>query len=203
MATFISLHIKSDNRAHVAKLIQELSDVNHMTYGSYPTELDENILLDENANPNFIAIGDVENGWISVQLNSFKKLHDWTQKISKELNTSVVQVIGQTASDAYYFLMYDKGTLRREIEIYYGELDNIIDKGEKFAFEKSSLVPLNDDDYENLFNRDTLEQYCKELGFDLFNDVQPEFYYILKNKKLHKTLSEILASKKKPWWKFW
>lgn len=132
-------------------------------------------MLDENANPNFIAISDVQNDWISVQLNSFKKLHDWAKKISKELNTIVVQVVGQTASDAYYFLMYDKGNLRREIEIYYGELDNIIDKGEKFPFEKSSLVPLNDDDYENLFDRDTLEQYCKELGFDLFSDVHQTF----------------------------
>lgn len=35
-----------------------------MTYGSYPNELDENILLDENANPNFIAISDVQNDWI-------------------------------------------------------------------------------------------------------------------------------------------
>ena len=92
-----------------------------------------------------------------------------------------------------------------EIEIYHGDFDNIIDKGEKFSFEKPSLIPACDEDYENLFDRDTLEQYCKEFGFDLFYDEPPDYYYILKNQKLGKTINEYAASykKTKPWWKFW
>jgi hypothetical protein len=64
---------------------------------------------------------------------------------------------------------------------------------------------VRDEDYENLFDRESLEQYCKELGFDLFYDNQPEFYYILKNQKLGKTINDFAASgsKIKPWWKFW
>lgn len=205
MATFISLHIKSDNRIQIAKVLQELSGINQVTQGPYPKELNENILLDENANPTYIAIGNVQNGWTTVQINSFKKLHNWTEKISKELDTAVIQIMGQTVSDVYYFLMYDKGTMRREIEIYHGDFDNITDKGDKFSFEKSSLVPANDEDYKNLFDRDTLEQYCKEFAFDLFYDEPPEYYYILRNQKLGKTLNEYATSFKKtrPWWKFW
>ena len=205
MATFTSLHIQSDNRAHIAKILQELSDINEMTHGSYPKELDENLLFDENADPSYMAIGNVQNGWTTVQINSFKKLHKWAAKISKELNTSVIQIIGQTTSDVYYFLMYDKGNLRREIEIYHGDFDNAIDIGEKFSFEKPSLIPQSDEDYQNLFDRDSLEQYCKKFGFDLFYDVQPDFYLILRNRKIGKTLKEYAASysKTKPWWKFW
>jgi len=205
MATFISLQIKSDNRAHIAKLLQELSDINEMTHGSYPKELDENLLLDENADPSYITIGNVQNGWTTIQINSFKKLHKWVEKISKELSTSVIQIMGQTASDVYYFLMYDKGILRREIEIYRGDFDNTIDIGEKFSFEKPPLIPQSDEDYQNLFDRDSLEQYCKEFGFDLFYDVQPDFYFILRNRKIGKTLKKYATSysKTKPWWKFW
>src|SRR5882724_9446269 len=136
MATFISFHIKTENRFHIAKCLQELSGATEMTHGIYPKELDNSILLDDKADPTFIAIGNVQNGWTSVQLNSFKKLHNWAEKISKELDTTFIHIIGQTGSDVYYFLMYDKGVLLREIEIYYGDFDNTTDKGEKFSFEK-------------------------------------------------------------------
>lgn len=53
MGTFLSLHIKSSNQSHVSKLLQELSDADEMTLGRYPKELDENILMDENADPTF------------------------------------------------------------------------------------------------------------------------------------------------------
>ena len=176
-----------------------------MTTGEYPKELDENILLDDKAYPTYMAIGNVQNGWTTVQINSFKKLHDWTRKISKELDTTGIQIMGQTASEVYYFLIYEKGNMRREIEIYHGDFDNIIDEGTKFPFEKPSLVPINDEDYEDLFDNDTLEQYCKEFGFDLFYDEPPEYYYILRNQKIGRTISDYVSShkKEKPWWKLW
>ena len=185
--------------------MQELSSVDEMTSGIYPKELDHNILLSDKTDPTFIAIGNTQNGWTSVQLNSFKKLHNWAQKISKELNTTFIHIIGQTASDVYYFLVYERGLLRREIEIYYGDLDNTTDKGEKFSFEKPSLIPASDEDYENIFDRDTLEQYCKAFGFDLFYQDEYDSYYILRKKVLGKTIREYAASynKPKPWWRFW
>jgi hypothetical protein len=205
MSTFISFHIKSDNRVHIAKLLKELSHVDEMTCGTYPTALDDNILLSDQADPTFMAVGDTHNGWTSVQLNSFKKLHNWAEKISKELDTIFIHIIGQTASDVYYFLMYDKGFLRREIEIYYGDLENTTDKGEKFSFEKPCLIPQSDDDYKNIFDRETLEQYCQEFGFDLFFEDEFDSYYILRSKRLGKTIREYAASysNPKPWWRFW
>lgn len=205
MSTFISFHIKSENRIHIVKILQELGHIDEMTHGAYPNELDNNILIGEQADPAYMAVGNTQNGWTTVHLNSFKKLHTWAKKISKELDTSFIQISGQTTSDVYYFLLYEKGVLRREIEIYHGDFDHIIDKGEKFSFEASSLVPVNDDDYKNLFDRDTLERYCKEFGFDLFSEAEPEFYFILKAKKLGRTIKEYADQylNPKPWWKFW
>ena len=186
------------------KLLQELSCADQLITGPYPKELNDNILLGEYANPTFLAISDVQNGWITVQINSFQKLYDWAEIISKELNTSFIQIIGQTVSDVYYFLLYENGVLRREIEIYHGELDNITDKGEKFPFEKPSLVPINEGDYKDIFDRDTLEFYCKEFGFDLFEYPEPDLYFILKKKNLGTTIKKyVLANQPKPWWKFW
>lgn len=205
MATFISLHIKSGNRIRITELLQELSEIIEIAQGPYPKELNSNILLDDASGPTFMAVGHTDNGWTAVHLNSFKKLHDWAEAIAKALNTTVIQIIGQTVSDVYYFLMYEKGLLRREIEVYHGDMENLTDRGEKFRFERTSLVPVSDEDYENLFDRDTLEAYCKEIGFDLFSEVEPEFYYILRRPELGKTIKEYAATftPKKPWWKFW
>jgi hypothetical protein len=113
MGAFISLHIKSDNRIHIAKLLQELSDINQMTHGTYPTGLYENILFDDKADPTYMTIGNVQNCWTTVQINSFKKLHNWVETLSKELDTAAIQIMGQTVSDVYYFLMYDRCLSKR------------------------------------------------------------------------------------------
>ncbi|MFL9483385.1 hypothetical protein ACI6Q2_11455 [Chitinophagaceae bacterium LWZ2-11] len=204
MSTFISFHIKSDDRNEIANLLQELSGVEQITEDvSYPNDLFRNILMVENADPSFLAVGNVENGWTTVYLNSFKKLNNWAQKISQRLDTTFIHVIGQNTSDVYYFLVYESGELKREIEVYHGDLENVIDKGDRLWFEKESLVPLHEEDYDNLFDIDTIEQYCKEFGFQLFPEVQPKCYLILRKKHLGMTMERCIASYKKPWWKFW
>lgn len=205
MATFISLHIKSENRVQIAQLLQELSNIAEVYQGIYPKELDSSILLGDNTDPTFMAVGNVQNGWTTIHLNSFKKLHSWIETISKRLDTSVINIMGQSTSDIYYFLLYERGVLRREIEIYYGDLNNAIDKGEHFSFEKPSLIPVDDEDYENIFDMDSIERYCKEFGFDLFSEHEPDFYIILKHRKIGKTVRNYVSSHltKKPWWKFW
>lgn len=204
MATFLSLHIKSDKQGHILKILQNLSDADEMIYDSYPKELDDNIVLNENEYPSYLAISNSENGWTHVHINSFKKLYDWCERISNELNTSCIQVMGQTVTDAYYFLMYENGVFRREIDIYHGDLDNIIDKGEKFAFEKDSLIG-SGEDFENVFDRDMLEFYCKELGFNLVDNNSNSLYFIMKKIKAGKTINDFINSytRSKPWWKFW
>lgn len=205
MATFLSLHIKSDNRMHVAKILQELSNVNQMTYGDLSDKYGKNLLFDENADPNYMLISDVQNNWINVHINSFKKLHKWVEVISKELDTSVIQIMGQTVSDVYYFLMYTKGVLVREIEVYHGDFENMVDVGERFNFQKTSFIPLNDEDWTDLFDRETLEKYCKELGFDLFHENNQEPFFILEKTKIGKIFKKNLFVNEgiKPWWKFW
>ena len=192
MATFIQLHIKSCDRLQVAQRLKALANIAEISEERYPTDFTDRILQNSkgDADPTFILIGTVKDGWIRIQLNSFKKMHTWAEKISREIQTTVVQIMGQTASDVYYFLMYEQGNLRREIEVYHGDAENAIDIGAKFAFEKQFIIPTSEEDFVNLFDRDTLEAYCNELGFDPFTDAGPEKYYILKKQQ-------------KPWWRPW
>ena len=203
MGTFLSIHIKSNNQSQITKLLQELSDADDMTNGLYPKDFYENIIPNENAAPTYLVVSNAENGWIHVDINSFKKLHKWLEQISKELNTSVIQILGQTVSDAYYFLMYENGVLRREIDIYHGDFEITTDIGEKFSFEKKSLIPENEEDYDNLFDIDSIAEYCSALGFDLFHDRSQESFFVLRKETSHKTLKQITSLSNKPWWKFW
>lgn len=99
--------------------------------------------------------------------------------------------------------MYDKGQVRREIDIYHGNFDITIDKGEKFSFESTSLIPENEEDYKSLFDIDTMGTYCKALGFDLFQDNHGQTFVILTKKSSILTLKQSIIKSKKPWWKFW
>jgi hypothetical protein len=206
MATFISIHIKSDDKDKVIDILKKLSNISELTKAHNLQELDSVIIIGENSDPTYLAITGVKKGWITVHVNSFKKMHLWLKTISQDLNTIAINIAAQTTSDVYYFLMYDNGSLRREIEIYYGDLENAIDRGDKFAFENKTLVPEDDDDYENLFDLDTLNEYCIELGFALFDEEVDNYeafeeYLILKSKRIGKTITDLI--KGKPWWKFW
>ena len=165
MGTFLSFHIKTKDRDNLINLLKELSRTKEKGLEIFPEYMYDNMLLNENADPNILAITSTNNGWISVHHNAFEKLHQWGEFISKMLNTTFIQIIGQTTSDAYCFLMYESGNIRREIEVVNGEV--LLDKGEKFSFEKE---PLLTDDFEaadNFFDIHTLEEYCKEFDLDL------------------------------------
>lgn len=177
-----------------------------MFNGTAPPEFHNSILMDENALPSFMLVENVNNGWTGVKLNSFNRLHPWMEQISRELDTTAIHIIGQTVSDVYYFQVYEKGVLRRNIEIYHGDYDQSIDEGNKFPFEKASLIP-QDDDWENFdaFDIDTIQAYCKQFGFDIFNESEPGHYIILKKKDIGDTIQKYMrrGARSKPWWKFW
>ena len=210
MSTFICLQIQSENRAQIADILQKLSGATEITTGPYPSEHYDNTLIGENDGPSFICVGGTRNGWTLVELNSFNKLHTWVAHLSKELNSTVIQLIAQTTSDVYYFLAYEKGVFRREIEVYHGDYDQTIDKGAKYPFENPNLVPQEDDDEDfEPFDIDTLEAYCRQFGFELMEDDREKQYIILKKKIIGYTIKDSMKYRRrpvgngKPWWKFW
>jgi hypothetical protein len=211
MSTFLSFHIKTKaERENLTQLLKELSGIKGRTEGVYPEYMYENISLDENADPGMLAIAESKNGWINIYHNSFQKLHQWGAFISKILNTSFIQIAGQTSSEAYYFLLYEKGALRREIEIMSMDAEVINDKGEKFPFEKEVFFA---DDSEDFFDMSSLEEYCTLFGLDI--NSEPAGHYIILSKTIPETVKEVKdkpsddkpvvgqTSIKKPWWKPW
>ncbi len=205
MSTFLSLHIKSSDQHKVIELLKELSGTQLINNGAYPKDFDDNMLVDENADPSYLLVHEPANGWIYVDINSFKTLYDYCEKISATLNTQVIQIMGQTNSDAYYFSSYDQGVLKREINVFHGDYDLTVDKGSKFHFEKD-LIPADEDDYEDIFDMDALEIYCREFGFELLYDPSASSNYsILRKKNSGATVKEYVAkyTTSKPWWKFW
>lgn len=185
--------------------LQTLTGIPNVSTGPYPKDHYHSFLMSENTDPTYLIIGDIQNGWTPVYHNSFKLLNNWLATISKEFNTTALQIIWQTTSDVYHFLVYEKGIKRREIYFYSGDIESAIDFGQKFKFEKSQVVPTINQFDEVAFDRDTIERYCKELGFDLFRESEPEYYYILKKKQIGKTITQYAKDNKtnKAWWKFW
>lgn len=204
MGSVASIHVKAENQSAILKLIQQLSDANEMTYENYPTEAD-NYIVGDGKKPTIVAVSEVKNGWINIFSNYFGKMENWLEALSRESGAMAIQVLWQTVSDVYYFTIYDKGKLRRRIEVYYGDLDSVVDLGEKFIFEKEFLVLQNDEDYENIFGRDDIEEYCRNLGIELFAKNGQAKFYIFRRKKIGLTLSRWLEKKvtQKPWWQFW
>lgn len=205
MGTFLNLYVKHDDPAEIATLLQELSGNYELSRGAYPENYHEFILTFQHANPTYVIIGNTQNGWTDVSLNSFKKLEDWAENLSARLETAVVQVMGQTASDWYYLLMFEKGELRREIEVARDEPEDCVSIGETFPFE-TSVLPVNENEAsEVLFDIDHLEEFGKALGFDIrYNAPAGEQYYLLKHPDIaagDKGPVGIVA--RKPWWKFW
>lgn len=196
MSTFLHFHIKGSNTEALVSIIKTFSDFSLTEQTHFPDDISDNYLTSEDDDPTYLVIGESKDGWTTVYHNSFKKLNHWGQEISKTLGTTFIQIIGQTTSDAYYFSLFEKGDLLREIEVLSSEGEILIDNGEKFSFEKPVLLTDDFEDPDNFFDMDTLEMYCKNFGLDIlgmFEEPQPGNYLVLKRNK-----SEV----KKSWWKF-
>jgi len=200
MGTFLSFHIKTKDRDNLIHLLKVLSGTKEKVTDTFPEYMYDSISLNENSDPSILAITLNKDGWISVHHNTFQKLHHWGEFISKTLNTTFIQIIGQTTSDAYYFLLYEGGNIRREIEVMNSEVS--LDKGQKFSFEKEPLLNDNFEDPENSFDIDSLEEYCKEFDLDLnFECDQYTILTITTNEPANE--DEDKDANKKAWWKLW
>ena len=179
MGSFLSFHVKNNDKNNLALLLKELSCTNVISENTFPDYLYDDESSFSASEPSVLAIIQKVNGWISVYHNTFEKLSHWGAFISKTLNTTFIQIIGQTTSDYYYFAMFEKGELRREIETNSMDCEVLCDKGEKFTFEKEPLLIF--DDPGHFFDMDTLEDYCRH--FDLDITLESSDQYLILSKK--------------------
>lgn len=202
MSTFISFYVKSRKREELLNILKRFSSYKIATQSEFPTEI-QDILSSEESHATCLVIVESGSEWTTVYSNSFKRLRNWGEIISQELDTTFIQTMGQTTSDVYYFLMYEKGKLIREIEVFSGEGEVQIDKGEKFSFEKAPLLSDDSDDSDNFFDMDTLQHYCSQFGLDISKMFEePQGDYIVLKRMIDNSKSES-ATDKKHWWKIW
>ena len=167
MGTFLSFHVKTNDRENLIRILQERSNLIFEQSNEFPGNILDNPIYDMDCTPDFLAVNQPLSGWASILHNGFAKLHEWGIFISAILGTSFIQIIAQENSDYYYFLYYSKGKLLRELEVDSMQLEIITDSGEKFSFEKNPVITEYFEDENNFFNTDTLESYCKEFGLDI------------------------------------
>jgi hypothetical protein len=167
MSTFLSFHVKTSDRQNLCVLLKELSGLAQKGSGPLTGDYYERISYSSDARPDLLLVSKPENGWIHVLYNNFGKLHFWGEFISLSMHTTFIQLMGQTASDAYYFLQYINGALRREIDVLACDGLILTDTGDKYPFEQDPLLPDMSGESGISFDFETLERYCSHAGLDV------------------------------------
>lgn len=211
MGTWTRIYIKN-NFDDVDLKLKEITEIREVSHGKFPEDFHNSYLMDEKAYPNYLVYGEQCTGWITVIHNSLSNLNDWTERISKELNCTLVVTIGQTTVDYYYYCHYNLGIKIREVLVCYGDIITPINFGEPYPFEDNQpgkkVNYTGEDEY--IFDFDTMEKYCQYLGFEPQSENWEEVNWtILKEKGKHKQASikdsqkKLAVENKNPWWKFW
>jgi hypothetical protein len=208
MGTWTSLYVNTSDAEAVAGKIQSLSGIKKISTGKYPNDLQSRQLMSKEGTPDFLAIGHVQPGWVTVDHNSFAQLADWGTALSKELNCRVIVIIMQTTSDYYYFALYEEGKKLREIEVCYSTDFDEVDSGDKFSFEdkKAGLPSKYGDSGAYLFDFDAVEKYCAHFGLNIQAQNEEASWITLREDSGKMTVKEYVNKNllnKKPWWQFW
>lgn len=198
MAIWTALYINHSDLDKVTLQIKDFAGIIGVEKGSYPTDFYNSYLLKITI-PNYLAVGQTQNDWITVRFNSFSKLEDWGISISNSFSCKAIVTMAQSVNNSYYFALYDKGNKLREIEVGEDEQKNI-DFGKHFDFEYNNEV------YDS-FDFEGIENYCEKFGLTIQTDYDNVEWTILKGEqnqpKISDYINSLIQQQKKPWWKFW
>lgn len=204
MSTWIKFYIKTNDYQGVIDQLKSFISVETQSISKFPLDHHGSFLIDGTL-PNYLVIGTTEPEWITVIYNSSSKLEVWGTDLSKKFETIVIVTMAQSVDSYYYFALYEKGELMRELEYCYSDDMEPTNFGNKFSFEREE--PGEKVEYEGeisyLFGFENIEEYCKHFGLTIQVDYDKFVWTILKGKSSGKTLDELLNDFKKPWWKFW
>lgn len=179
MELLLHFHVNTTNREKLAYLLQQYSGISPISTRGLIQDIADFVLADIEAEPDYYVINQSAPHWQNVEFNSLIKLHRLGAFLSKNLNTVFIQTSYWKVKEYTYFLVYDKGRLRREIESTHDHLIPNINLGVPFEFEH----PDNEVKTETvqMFDLDSLADYSKHLGIDLSNLFCDSSSIILKN----------------------
>lgn len=207
MATWTAFYIKTTDEAGFKEKLIALTGISTASEGRFPTDFHSSYLIDQ-VSPSYLVFTSTQPGWVTIVYNSAHKLTDWCIEISRQFSTLVIVTLAQNTSDYYYFALYDKGEMKRELEYCYSEDYIPTNFGKKFDFEAEE--PGEEIEYNGdstyLFDFDSIERYCSQFGLTIQCEYQDFEWTILKGKSTGKTVAQAvkeLHGLRKPWWKFW
>lgn len=172
MEFIFNFHLKTQKDDLLLALVQQCSGIRTARRVKYADDLQDNILVDRQAYPDYLSIGRNSAEWLTVECNSFKKLHDWGALLSKELETLFLQTVYSSVNEYSYLLAYEHGLLVREIEATNSSETPLINEGKPFGFEKESV---------RMFDLDSLMDFCTYLGIDTINGQSATYFTVLKD----------------------
>lgn len=173
MDFIIHFHIKTNQQDNLVQLLYDYSGITPMSVTEPTDDVLDMILADPEADPSYYIINKGCEGWLNVEYNSFKRLHHLGKRISEELNTVFLQTVYSSVNEYSYFLYYEKGEKKREIESAGTSKLVSINEGEPLAFES-----LGND--LSMFDLDSIADYCKSMGIDLSCLQNEEYSIVLK-----------------------
>jgi hypothetical protein len=208
MATWTTFYINTEEVKPVVEELSGLTDDLQITYDAdFPGDMGDYQLLDTESAPNYLAVGHTGPGWVTVVHNSFSKLEDWGELLSKHFACKLIITMAQSVSDYYYFAVYDRGEKLREIEACYSDDTEEVNFGNKFGFENDMPGQKHvwDGEESFLFDFDSMEEYCRHFNLTIQTDYSSIKWTIMKGQNLRKEISAYVQKylAKKTWWKFW
>ena len=208
MGSWTNFYISIPDAKAVVEAIADLTDEMVITHDvEFPEEMGDYQMYDLGLSPTYIAIGNTQPHWTTIVHNSFDKMEDWGELLSKKFNYKVIVTIAQSVSMAYYFALYENGVKLREIETCYSDDSEEVNYGKKFDFEDARPGHKSEWNGEEIYSFDfnDIEAYCRHFNLTIetnYNDVQ---WAVLKARHLKKeSVTDYLKrTVKKPWWMFW
>jgi hypothetical protein len=204
MGTWTSFYIKTTDKPKLVEALQSALPIATEVVEDQPGSITNDVRPSTNSQPDQLVLAQTNPEWCIVFHNSFDKLEDLALGLSQDLDTSVIVTMAQSTSDYYYFALYTNGHNKREIEVCYSDDTEMINTGERFSFENEE--PGKKVEYDGrisyLFDFDSLEEYCKYFGFNIYEKPENFKWTLLRNVKYGFTPKSV-SNDKKPWWKFW
>lgn len=178
MSTYTALHVQSvqtgtllGSLSNWLKLVQKTNSVT-IKRGKFPEQFYNERFIAGEDYPNLLVLEANPPGWQTVYYNSFHDMGEITNQVSKTLSCLVIVVMAQSVSEAYFVSVHQEGKTVRVLH-WVGDIGEwIAQEGQPLPFERSPLGQgiSNDDEVFYVFERESVIEYCNQLGLKIWND---------------------------------
>ena len=189
MSTYTALHVQSRDDAAQSLFTQWLKSANgarivHVSrLNSFPFDFYWDDFLISGQPPTVLAAGYEQPDWLTVHYNSFCKMQELSAELSRALNCLSVVVMAQSVSEAYFVSIHRCGEHLRTLEYAGDQGEWITQDGSPLPFENYPLGRNLSEKGEEpfyVFGRDEVEEYCSQLGLNLWRGAAAPVWTLLK-----------------------